>query len=189
MSEQYSHFPDFTKISHLTCEDSYIAPEDTVLRFFFNSYSNSYKTDMQIEESIRKRFDDLKKMAQKDMGEALGLEYTVISRDEMIATMPVNENTIQPMGILHGGASVVLAETLSSIGAWLNLTDDTKIAVGLEINANHIKTVRAGQTVTGIAKPLHRGAQTQVWETRIETDTGKLVCISRCTIAIIKKKK
>ncbi len=144
---------------------------------------------MQIEETIKERFEKLKEMAKKDMGDALGLEYTLISRDEMRARMPVNENTIQPMGILHGGASVVLAETLSSIGAWLNLTDDSKIAVGLEINANHIKTVRMGQVVTGISKPIHRGAQTQVWETRIETESGKLVCISRCTLAIIRRRK
>ena len=143
---------------------------------------------MQIEESIKNRFNELKQLAEKDMGDALGLEYLLISRDEMRAKMPVNENTIQPMGILHGGASVALAETLASIGAWLNITDETKVAVGLEINANHIKTVRAGQSVIGISKPLHRGAQTQIWETRIETENGKLVCISRCTIAVIKRR-
>ncbi|PWN06745.1 esterase [Rhodohalobacter mucosus] len=124
--------------------------------------------------------------SKKTMGDALGFAYTKISRDEMIAEMPVNENTIQPFGILHGGASVALAETLCSIGAWLNLDSDDKTAVGLEINANHIKAVRSGGTVRGIARPVHRGAQTQVWETRIETESGKLVCISRCTLAIIR---
>ena len=141
---------------------------------------------MQIENAIKEKAETMFSSEQKNMGDVLGIEFKVISRTEMRAVMPVSENTIQPFGILHGGASVALAETLASIGAWLNLKDNTKTAVGLEINANHIKPVRLGGTVTGIAKPLHRGAQTQVWETRIETDNRKLVCISRCTLAIIK---
>ena len=123
------------------------------------------------------------------MGDALGIEFEYMSRDEMRASMPVNENTRQPFGILHGGASVALAETLASIGAYLNLTDDSKMAVGLEINANHIKPVRSGNKVTGIAKPIHRGAKTQVWQIRIETENGKLVCISRCTLAVVNRRE
>ncbi len=141
---------------------------------------------MIIDEDLRKRFEEILK--NKSMGDALGMVYEKISKDEMIATMPVNENTIQPMGILHGGASVALAETLSSVGAWLNVDEKKQIAVGLEINANHIRAVPMGQTVTGIAKPLHRGAQTHVWETRIMNEANKLVCISRCTLAILKKR-
>jgi 1,4-dihydroxy-2-naphthoyl-CoA hydrolase len=144
---------------------------------------------MKIEESIRPKFEELFASNQKNMAHALGIDFLVISRIEMKATMPVDKNTIQPFGILHGGASVALAETLSSIGAWINLTDDSKMAVGLEINANHIKSVRMGNRVTGIAKPIHRGAQTQVWETRIETTEGKLVSISRCTLAIVNRRK
>ncbi len=144
---------------------------------------------MQIEESIKVKFQKLISSGQKNMGDLLGIKYKQVSKDEMIAEMPVNENTVQPFGILHGGASVALAETLSSVGAWLNLTDDLQLALGLEINANHVRSVSAGQIVIGRAAPLHRGAQTQIWETRIETDTGKLVCISRCTIAIIKKRE
>jgi len=143
---------------------------------------------MQIEDSIRAKVDQLLSTKQKHMGHALGISFERISRTEMRATMPVNENTIQPFGILHGGASVALAETLASVGAWLNLEDDSKAAVGLEINANHIKSVRLGGSVVGIAKPIHRGAQTQVWEIRIETDEGKLVSISRCTLAIVQRK-
>ena len=141
-----------------------------------------------IEEAIREKAELIFPESKKTMGDALGIEYTKISRNEMIALMPVNENTIQPFGVLHGGASVALAETLSSIGAWLNLDSDDQTAVGLEINANHIKTVRKGGTVRGIAKPIHRGAQTQVWETRIETESGKLVCISRCTLVVVKRR-
>ncbi|CAN5151136.1 hotdog fold thioesterase [soil metagenome] len=144
---------------------------------------------MQIEEEIRAKAEQLFSSKQKSMGDSLGIEFELVSRSEMRATMPVNENTVQPFGILHGGASVALAETLASIGAWLNLEDESQAAVGLEINANHIKTVRLGQTVTGIARPIHRGAQTQIWEIRIETKDGKLVCISRCTLAVVKRRK
>jgi 1,4-dihydroxy-2-naphthoyl-CoA hydrolase len=143
---------------------------------------------IQIEEAIKEKAEQLFSGGQQTMGEALGIRYIKLSRDEMVAEMPVNKNTIQPFGILHGGASVALAETLSSIGAWLNLDSDDKTAVGLEINANHIKVVRKGGMVRGIARPIHRGVQTQVWETRIETDSGKLVCISRCTLAVIKRR-
>lgn len=144
---------------------------------------------IEIEEEIRSKVEMLFSTDKKNMGDALGIEFEKFSRTEMRARMPVNENTIQPFGILHGGASVALAETLASIGAWLNLSDDSKTAVGLEINANHIKSVRSGQVVTGIAKPIHRGATTQIWETRIETESGKLVSISRCTMAVISSKK
>jgi 1,4-dihydroxy-2-naphthoyl-CoA hydrolase len=142
---------------------------------------------MKIEEAIREKAEIVLSSESKNMGDALGIEFEIMSRDLMRATMPVNANTVQPFGILHGGASVALAETLASIGAWLNLEDENRTAVGLEINANHIRPVRIGGVVTAIAKPIHRGAQTQVWETRIETDSGKLVCISRCTLAVIKK--
>jgi len=143
---------------------------------------------MHIEEEIRPKAERMFSSDRKNMGDALGIEFLTISRDEMRAKMPVSENTVQPFGILHGGASVALAETLASIGAWLNLDDDSKTAVGLEINANHIRPVRLGGTVTGIARPIHRGSQTQVWETRIETEGGKLVSISRCTLAIVKRR-
>ncbi|MFO7846943.1 MAG: hotdog fold thioesterase [Balneolaceae bacterium] len=143
---------------------------------------------IKIEESIREKAEIMLSSPRKHMGHALGIEFTVIRRDEMRATMPVNENSVQPFGILHGGASVALAETLASIGAWLNLTDESRTAVGLEINANHIKPVRLGSSVTGIARPVHRGAKTQVWETRIETESGKLVCVSRCTLAIVNRR-
>ena len=143
---------------------------------------------MQIEESVREIAEEMFRNRRKTMGDALGIEFQVVSRDEMRATMPVSENTIQPFGILHGGASVALAETLASVGAYLNVDHNTQMAVGLEINANHIKPVRLGGSVTGIATPIHKGAKTQVWEIRIETETGKLVCISRCTLAVVKRR-
>lgn len=143
---------------------------------------------MQIEEEIKEKFNVFFEYGSKNMAHALGLEFEFVSRDEMRASMPVNENTTQPMGILHGGASVALAETLASVGGFLNLRDDSKIVVGLEINANHVRPVQTGNKVTGISKPIHRGSQTQVWETRIENEDGKLVSISRCTLAVVKKR-
>src|SRR5699024_7906651 len=102
-------------------------------------------------------------------------------------SMPVDENTIQPFGILHGGASVALAESVASIGAWLNVEDDSKMAVGVEINANHIRAMQKGTSVICTATPIHRGRKIQVWETKIRTPDDKLVCISRCTLTIVKQ--
>lgn len=144
---------------------------------------------IEIEDSIKDKAERILSEDRRDMGNALGIRFRKVSRTEVIAEMPVNDNTVQPFGILHGGASVALAETLASVGAFLNLSEESKTAVGLEINANHIKSVRKGQTVIGKAVPVHRGAQTQVWETRIETESGKLVCISRCTLAVINSRK
>lgn len=123
------------------------------------------------------------------MGDALGIEFTSFKPDEIKATMPVSENTIQPFGILHGGASVALAETLASVGAWLNIRDDGKTAVGVEINANHLRPVKLGGRIKAISVPQHTGRKIQVWETRIFTDDEKLVCVSRCTLAIVDSRK
>jgi 1,4-dihydroxy-2-naphthoyl-CoA hydrolase len=120
------------------------------------------------------------------MAEALGMELVKLHPDEVVGTMPVDARTTQPVGLLHGGASVALAETLCSIGAWLHLDPSTQTAVGLEINANHVRAVREG-IVIGRARPIHTGRQVQIWECRIETEDGKLVCTSRCTLMAIKK--
>lgn len=120
------------------------------------------------------------------MAEALGMELVKLHPDEVVGTMPVDARTTQPVGLLHGGASVALAETLCSIGAWLHLDPSTQTAVGLEINANHVRAVREG-IVIGRARPIHTGRQVQIWECRIETEDGKLVCTSRCTLMAIRK--
>jgi len=117
------------------------------------------------------------------MMETLGIRFTEIGDDWLRGTMPVDHRTHQPYGLLHGGASVVLAETLGSSAAMLSL-DPSEVAVGLDINANHIRGVRSG-IVTGTARMVHIGRTTQVWEIRIETETGELVCISRITMAVI----
>ena len=107
------------------------------------------------------------------------------SPQRLVGRMPVEGNT-QPFGLLHGGASVALAETVASAGAWMNVDQENERVVGLEINANHLRGKRDG-TLTAIATPVHVGRRTQVWEVKIAGDDGKLVCVSRCTLAVIPK--
>lgn len=118
------------------------------------------------------------------MMETLDIRFVDAGDDWIRGTMPVDHRTQQPFGLLHGGASVVLAETLGSTAALLTLDVEREIAVGLDINANHLRGVRSG-LVTGTAKAIHLGRTTQVWEIRIEEETGKLVCLSRLTMAVI----
>ncbi|MFD2936608.1 hotdog fold thioesterase [Spirosoma flavum] len=119
------------------------------------------------------------------IGTLLGIEFVEAGDGYLIARMPVDKRTHQPFGILHGGASVVLAETLGSVASWMLLEDPAKQrAVGLEINANHIRSVREGW-VYGRCTPIHTGRTTHVWDIRITDEQGKLVCVSRLTIAII----
>lgn len=131
--------------------------------------------------------EQLKERSKDTLMEHLGIEYLEIGDDYLKARMPVDARTKQPAGLLHGGASVSLAETLGSIAATLCLDSEKKEVVGLEINANHIRSVREGW-VTGVTKPIHVGGTTQIWETRIYNEQDKLVCISRLTVAIIAKK-
>ena len=116
--------------------------------------------------------------------EALGIRLTAVGDDWLQGTLPVDHRTHQPYGLLHGGASVALAETLGSTAAMLTLDAEKERAVGLDINANHVRGVTSG-SVTGTARPLHIGRSTQVWEIRIEDDAGRLVCISRLTMAVV----
>jgi 1,4-dihydroxy-2-naphthoyl-CoA hydrolase len=118
------------------------------------------------------------------MMETLDIRFTEVGDDWLRATMPVDHRTQQPFGLLHGGASVVLAETLGSTAAMLVIDMEKEITVGLDINANHIRGARGG-LVTGTAKTIHLGRTTQVWEIRIEDEARKLVCLSRLTMAVI----
>jgi uncharacterized protein (TIGR00369 family) len=113
----------------------------------------------------------------------LGIELTGLGADHLIGRMPVDDRTRQPFGILHGGASVLLAETLVSCAATF-VVRPGQAAVGMEINANHLRPVTAGW-VTGTARPVSLGRRTQVWEVRIVDDDDRLVCVSRCTMAVI----
>lgn len=121
------------------------------------------------------------------MVEVLGIEIVEATPDRVVAIMPVDHRTHQPFGLLHGGASVALAETVASIGAALN-AGEGRTAVGLEINANHIKSKRSGW-VRGVATPVHIGRSTSVWEIRIVDEQEQLICLSRCTLAFVSLHK
>ena len=122
------------------------------------------------------------------MADFLAVEWTEIGDDFLEASMPVNEKTKQPYGILHGGASCVLAETVGSVASALVIDMDKFYCVGLEINANHVRSARQGY-VTAVATPLHLGGSTHVWDVKIYDEQQKLVCVSRLTVAVIPRKE
>ena len=130
--------------------------------------------------------DQLNPLSRGTMGEHLGMEIIEVGEDYLKGRMPVDHRTRQPYGLLHGGASVALAETLGSVGSAFVVDRRRYICVGLEINANHVRGVRDG-FVTGTARPLHLGKTTHVWDIRIHDEREKLVCISRLTVAIISR--
>lgn len=119
--------------------------------------------------------------------EALDIKTIELEKERVVMTMPVGPKTRQPMGLLHGGASVVLAESAASIGTFMNIDPETEAAVGIEINANHIRAKKDG-IVTAVATPLHKGRTTMVWDIKISDEEEKLICVSRCTCNIIKQK-
>lgn len=119
--------------------------------------------------------------------ESLGIKIIQLEKNSVILTMPVDERTHQPAGYLHGGASVALAETAASIGAYQHIDPEQSNVFGIEINANHIKSKREG-LVTAKAKPVHVGRSTMVWEIEITDEAKELICISRCTIGVVPKK-
>jgi 1,4-dihydroxy-2-naphthoyl-CoA hydrolase len=131
--------------------------------------------------------DSLNAISANTMVEHMGIEFTAIDEDSITARMPVDHRTVQPAGLLHGGASVALAETLGSVAATLCVNPADTTCVGLEINANHIRSVRSG-FVTGVARPIHLGNSTQVWDIRIYDDEQeRLVCVCRLTMAVLKR--
>ena len=142
---------------------------------------------MKIAINTAISLESLNALSRNTMIEQLGIEITSVGESHINAKMPVDHRTHQPFGLLHGGASVALAETLGSVAAQCTLTDSNKYCVGLEINANHIKSVKSG-FVYGKASPIHLGQRTQVWEIRITNEQQELVCVSRITMAIIDKR-
>lgn len=129
--------------------------------------------------------EQMNALSRGTIAEVVGIEITDIGADYVRGRMPVDARTRQPYGLLHGGASVVLAETLGSIAGALVVGDEARV-VGLDINANHVRGVREGY-VTGTARPLHIGRSTQVWEIRIESDASQLVCVSRLTLSVVPR--
>lgn len=117
------------------------------------------------------------------VAKTLGIEFTELTRDRVTATMPVDERHHQPLGYLHGGVSVVLAESVASVGSWLNCPPG-KVAFGSEINASHVRPKKSG-TLTAVGTPVHLGRRSQVWNVEIRDEAGKLVCASRCALAIV----
>jgi 1,4-dihydroxy-2-naphthoyl-CoA hydrolase len=139
-----------------------------------------YKKNYTIEE--------LNDLGRGTMAEILGMEFTEIGEDFLKLQMPVNERTKQPYGLLHGGASAAMAETIGSVASSMCINNERQICVGMEINCNHLKGVTQG-LVTATVKPIHVGASSHVWDIRIEDESKRLVCISRLTVAILKKRE
>ncbi len=137
---------------------------------------------------IWKNTPDLARLNEFPRGLAhlIGIEFTAFDDESLTATMPVDTRTHQPYGILHGGASVVLAESLGSVASNLIIDKEKFIGVGLEVNANHLRPVKSG-LVTGVCRPIHLGSKTHVWDIRIHNEAGKPVCMSRLTVAIVRK--
>ena len=132
--------------------------------------------------------NDLTALGRNTMSEYIGIEFVELDPDYLKGRMPVDHRTKQPYGLLHGGASCVLSETLGSIASALVIDREAFICVGLEINANHIRSATKG-FVTGTASPLHLGKSTHVWDIKIHDEEGKLVCVSRLTVAVVPKRK
>ena len=120
--------------------------------------------------------------------DTLGMEILELGPERVVATMPVDRRTHQPFGILHGGASVALAESVASLGAWMNCDRERQSAVGIEINANHLRPKTDG-FVRAVGVPVHRGTTTHVWSIEIRDEQERLVCVSRCTLAIVAKER
>ena len=134
----------------------------------------------------RPDIDELNKRGQGTAVSALGIDIVEVGDDFLKGTMPVDDRTRQPLGLLHGGASVLFAESLGSIAANYVVDYEKAFCVGMEVNANHLRSVRAG-IVSGIARPLHIGRSSQVWEIKIHDQKDRLICISRLTIAVVQK--
>lgn len=131
---------------------------------------------------------DFENLGKDTMGEYIGIEWVEVGKDYLKARMPVDHRTKQPYGLLHGGASCVLAETIGSVASAMVIDHSKFVCVGMEINANHVRSAREG-FVTGVATALHLGSNTHVWDIRIYDDIQKLVCISRLTVAVIPRKE
>lgn len=129
----------------------------------------------------------LNEHSNNTMASFLDIKFTEIGDNYLKATMPVCAKTHQPHGLLHGGASAALAETIGSIASWLTIDNEKQACVGIEINCNHVSSKKSG-LVTATAEPLHMGATTHIWDIRIRDEKEKLVCVSRLTVAILRKK-
>jgi 1,4-dihydroxy-2-naphthoyl-CoA hydrolase len=127
-------------------------------------------------------------LIKNTVSEVLGCEIKEMDKNRVVMTMPITNASRQPFGLLHGGVSVVLAESCASLGTWLNINQETQAGVGIEINANHLRAKRDG-IITATATPFHKGRTSMVWDIRITDEQDKLICVSRCTVAVIDRPK
>jgi 1,4-dihydroxy-2-naphthoyl-CoA hydrolase len=134
----------------------------------------------------REILEQLRAKATSNLADTLGIQLTELTPERVVATMPVDDRTRQPFGILHGGASVALAETIASLGGAMNVDLEQFSVVGVEINANHLRAKKDG-LVTGTGMPIHVGRSTQVWEIRIVDEQQRPICVSRCTLAVVPR--
>jgi 1,4-dihydroxy-2-naphthoyl-CoA hydrolase len=141
-----------------------------------------------MEPSEQHTTEAVNRDAQQHLPGALGMEVMQASPDQVIIRLPITDRVRQPLGLLHGGATVALAETAASIGTWLGIDQTKYHAVGMEINANHLRPVFDG-VITAEARPLHRGRSSWVWDIRVADENGKLVAISRCTVAVVPQQR
>jgi len=132
--------------------------------------------------------EKIRPLGKGTMSEFLGIKWVELGEDFISASMPVDHRTKQPYGLLHGGASCVLSETIGSVASAMVVDHTSFICVGLEINANHVRSAREG-IVTGVARPLHLGASTHVWDVKIMNEKNELVCVSRLTVAILPRRR
>lgn len=139
-----------------------------------------------MESSQEELVAKLNEMCKDTALNVLGIKLTEVTKDRVVATMQITSHHHQPMGYLHGGVSVLLAESVASWGSILNVDADRQMALGLEINANHLRPKREG-ALTAVAIPIHRGRTTHIWDIRITDESDKLICISRCTVAIVER--
>src|SRR6266436_9778178 len=139
-----------------------------------------------MESSQEELVAKLNEMDKETALSVRGIKLSEATKDRVVATMPITSHHHQPMGYLHGGVSVLLAESVASWGSILNIDTDRQMAFGLEINANHLRPKREG-VLTAVAIPIHRGRTTHIWDIRITDENDKLVCISRCTVAVVDR--
>lgn len=137
-------------------------------------------------EKNRAILERLRAEATTNLADTLGITLRELTPERVVATMPVDGRTMQPFGILHGGASVALAETVASLAGCMNVDLERFTVVGIEINANHLRAKRDG-VVTGTATPVHLGRSTQVWDIRIVDEADRPICVSRCTLAVLPR--
>jgi uncharacterized protein (TIGR00369 family) len=136
--------------------------------------------------SSREIIEQLRTNGTRNLAATIGIDLVELTAERVVGTMPVDDRTRQPLGILHGGASLVLAETIASLGGAMNVDLNHFTVVGVEINANHLRSKKDG-VVTGTAMPIHVGRTTQVWEVRILDEEGRPICVSRCTLAVVPR--